>query len=97
MKRRMFALTLAVLLALSAAGCGGGNQKALVGTWEITDDAGSAYGWGIRFDQDGTFFFAAGAEDNDEELEEAFAAIKYTESFAQPEMSASSAKGTGLA
>lgn len=76
MKRRMFALTLAVLLALSAAGCGGGNQKALVGTWEITDDAGSAYGWGIRFDQDGTFFFAAGAEDNDEELEEAFAAMQ---------------------
>lgn len=59
MKRRMFALTLAVLLALSAAGCGGGNQKALVGIREITDDAGSAYGWGIRFDQDGTFFFAA--------------------------------------
>ena len=59
-----------------AAGCGGGNQKALVGTWEITDDAGSAYGWGIRFDQDGTFFFAAGAEDNDEELEEAFAAMQ---------------------
>ena len=76
MKRRMFALTLAVLLALSAAGCGGGNQKALVGTWEITDDAGSAYGWGIRFDQDGTFFFAAGAEGNDEELEEAFAAMQ---------------------
>ena len=76
MKRRMFALTLAVLLALSAAGCGGGNQKALVGTWEITDDAGSACGWGIRFDQDGTFFFAAGAEDNDEELEEAFAAMQ---------------------
>ena len=76
MKKRFLPRALALLLVLSLCGCGGGNKKAIVGTWELTDDAsGDTYGWGIRFDKDGKFYFATGAEGSDEDLDEALEAM----------------------
>ena len=37
--KRIGTLTLTLLLLFLCA-CGSGNQKAIVGTWEVTDDAG---------------------------------------------------------
>ena len=60
---RTWIKTLVLVLALGLAGCGA-NQKALVGTWEVADEEGGAYGVGVRFDKDGSFYFsgAYGAE-----------------------------------
>ena len=69
-------LALVLVLALGLAGCGA-NQKALVGTREVADEEGGTYGVGVRFDKDGSFYFsgAYGAE-SEEDLEEAFEAMK---------------------
>lgn len=72
--KRIGTLTLTLLLLFLCA-CGSGNQKAIVGTWDVTDDAGGTYGWGIRFDRDGKFYFAATAADG-QELDEAFQAMQ---------------------
>ena len=79
MKNRRFLavfLALVMILALTACG-GGGNKKAIVGTWKLVDtETETEYGLGIEFGEDGTLRYGltedvleglAGAEGEDAE------------------------------
>lgn len=81
--KQFLAFLLSAALALTLTACGGGNAKDIVGTWEITDsETSAAFGWGIRFDEDGSFFFAAGSEAGGDELDEAFESMQALYSIA---------------
>ncbi|MDD2955199.1 MAG: hypothetical protein PHD67_02660 [Oscillospiraceae bacterium] len=75
--KRLLALLFALILTLGLTGCAGGNKKNIVGTWELADDAGSTYGFGVRFEKDGSFFFSGSSDaESEEELQEAFEAME---------------------
>ncbi|MDD3192599.1 MAG: hypothetical protein PHE47_01870 [Oscillospiraceae bacterium] len=73
--KKLLALTLSLLMILTLAACGAGKND-IVGTWEITDGEGATYGWGIRFDKDGKFYYATGTETSEDELQEAFESME---------------------
>ena len=54
---RLLALVLALVLIVSLTACGGGNKKAIVGSWELTDGDGATYGMGVVFNKDGTMTY----------------------------------------
>ena len=50
----MFALLMAMIMAVSLTACGGGNEKKIVGMWQIVDrETATEYGFGIEFTEDG--------------------------------------------
>lgn len=53
--RKVIALLLALVMALSLVGCAGNpNKKAIIGTWELVDaETENEYGLGIEFTDDG--------------------------------------------
>ena len=53
--KKLMAFSLALMLILSLAACGGGgNKKNIVGTWHIVDEeTETEYGLGIEFTEDG--------------------------------------------
>lgn len=82
--KKLFALLLALVMVLSLAACGGGNKKAIVGTWQIVDESTATdYGLGIEFTDDGKLRYgltedvlqglaqAGGDEITDDEWDEA--------------------------
>ena len=84
--KRIFAVLLAVLLLLAAAGCGNPNKKAIVGTWHAMDgEAVNDYGVGIEFTKDGKLRYGitedmlkslAGDEMSNKEWEEAMQGLE---------------------
>ena len=36
--QKMFALLMAMIMAVSLTACGGGNEKKIVGMWQIVDE-----------------------------------------------------------
>lgn len=85
--KKLFTAALVLMLALSLAACGGGgNKKAIVGTWQLVDVSEAEtteYGLGIEFTKDGKLRYgltedvlqglaeAGGSEISDSEWEEA--------------------------
>ena len=52
--KKLIALTLMLALALTLAACGGGNEKNIIGMWQIVDtETATEYGVGIEFTKDG--------------------------------------------
>lgn len=52
--QKMFALLMAMIMAVSLTACGGGNEKKIVGMWQIVDkETATEYGFGIEFTEDG--------------------------------------------
>ncbi len=53
--KKIITLTLAIMMVLVLASCGGGiNEKAIVGTWKLVDtETETEYGFGIQFTKDG--------------------------------------------
>lgn len=52
--KKITAFTLAFVLILSLAACGGGNKKGIIGTWQIVDEeTATKYGLGLEFTKDG--------------------------------------------
>lgn len=53
--KKLFALLLALIMVLSLAACGGGNnEKDIIGTWALVDkETETEYGLGIEFTKDG--------------------------------------------
>ena len=52
--KKMFALLMAMIMAVSLTACGGGNEKKIVGMWQIVDEeTATEYGFGIEFTEDG--------------------------------------------
>ena len=52
--QKMFALLMAMMMAVSLTACGGGNEKKIVGMWQIVDkETATEYGFGIEFTEDG--------------------------------------------
>ena len=83
--KKLTAIVLILVLALSLTACGGGgNKKAIIGTWQIVDEStATEYGFGIEFTKDGKMRYglsedllqglaeAGGSEISDEEWEDA--------------------------
>ena len=83
--KKLFAIVLVLVLALTLVACGGaGNKKAIVGTWQLVDEAeATEYGLGIEFTKDGKLRYgltedvllglaeAGGSEISDDEWDEA--------------------------
>ena len=83
--KKLFATILILVLALSLVACGGGgNKKAIVGTWQLVDESeATEYGLGIEFTKDGKLRYgltedvlqglaeAGGGELSDDEWDEA--------------------------
>ncbi len=59
MKKRLMALALSLVLILVVTACGG-NKKAIVGTWELTDGESTTYGVALQFNKDGTLSYGLG-------------------------------------
>ena len=52
--KKMLALLITVMMAVSLTACGGGNEKKIVGMWQIVDkETATEYGFGIEFTEDG--------------------------------------------
>ena len=52
--KKLIALTLMLALVLTLAACGGGNEKNIIGMWQIVDtETATEYGVGIEFTKDG--------------------------------------------
>lgn len=52
--KKMLALLMAMIMAVSLTACGGGNEKKIVGMWQIVDEeTATEYGFGIEFTEDG--------------------------------------------
>ena len=66
--KKLLAFVLAALLLLSLAACSGGNEKDIVGMWQIVDaDTATEYGMGIEFTKDGLMHYGV-TEDMLEDL-----------------------------
>ena len=78
--KKILIILLAVLLVLSLGACGGGNKKAIVGSWKLTDGDGGEYGVALVFNKDGTMSYGFdidwGEGDEAEELEDAMEDLK---------------------
>lgn len=56
--KKWIAILLVLTLALSLCACGGGNKKAVVGTWRLVDETTeTTYGLGLEFKKDGTLVY----------------------------------------
>lgn len=52
--KKMLALLITVMMVVSLTACGGGNEKKIVGMWQIVDkETATEYGFGIEFTEDG--------------------------------------------
>ena len=78
--KRIFVAMLCMLLALPlCTACGNASQRALVGVWELTDGEDTGYGFGLKFNKDGTMYYGLSSTDmegngamSDEEWEALF-------------------------
>lgn len=77
MKKKNFLIVLlAAFMVFSLSACGGANN-ALVGTWQLTDGEAAEYGWGLKFNKDGTMTFATGGDEKSQkEMDEAFESLQ---------------------
>lgn len=78
--KRIFVAMLCLLLALPlCTACGNASQRTLVGVWELTDGEDTGYGFGLKFNKDGTMYYGLSSTDmegngamNDEEWKALF-------------------------
>lgn len=62
--KRIFVAMLCMLLALPlCTACGNASQRALVGVWELTDGEDTGYGFGLKFNKDGTMYYGLSSTD----------------------------------
>lgn len=79
--KKMLALLITVMMVVSLTACGGGNEKKIVGMWQIVDEeTATEYGFGIEFTEDGkmrygltedVLFGLTGGEADSEDWEDA--------------------------
>ena len=61
--KKLIALTLMLALVLTLAACGGGNEKNIIGMWQIVDtETATEYGVGIEFTKDGKMRYGLTAD-----------------------------------
>ena len=78
--KRIFVAMLCLLLALPlCTACGNASQRTLEGVWELTDGEDMGYGFGLKFNKDGTMYYGLSSTDmegngamSDEEWEALF-------------------------
>ena len=52
--KKLLAITVALLMVITLTACGGGNEKKIIGMWQIVDtETETEYGMGIEFTEDG--------------------------------------------
>ena len=52
--KKLLAITVALLMVITLTACGGGNEKKIIGMWQIVDtETETKYGLGIEFTKDG--------------------------------------------
>ena len=52
--KKLLAITVALLMVITLTACGGGNEKKIIGMWQIVDtETETEYGLGIEFTEDG--------------------------------------------
>jgi len=65
--KKAIAITVIFLLIISLVGCAG-NEKKIVGAWQLTNDNGSQYGMALVFSEDGTLSYGVESLDLDEKV-----------------------------
>ena len=62
--KRIFVAMLCLLLALPlCTACGNASQRTLEGVWELTDGEDMGYGFGLKFNKDGTMYYGLSSTD----------------------------------